>query len=101
MVITVLRGISRITASMTGLILVYGISFAMEGMATRVPKPLLHELATTTLWMLPWALLFSSGVEDFGTFAQRPSVFWVGIVVVLVLLYYLEHYATDFMLTKV
>jgi len=64
MALCLLRGISGVTAALTGLLLVYGVIYAMEGMTTRIPSSPSHELGITTLIMLPWMLLFSSGVED-------------------------------------
>lgn len=101
MVFSVFRGICRVTAAMTGVLLVYGISYALEGTTTRIPMGRLSELAITTLWMLPWTLLFCSGAEDFQRATRQGSVFWVGITLALALLYYLEHYASDSFLTKV
>ena len=34
--VTILRGTARVLPSMTGLLLVYGLSFALEGMATPI-----------------------------------------------------------------
>jgi hypothetical protein len=94
------RGISRITAAVTGLLLIYGITFALEGMTTRIPATSQHELLFATFWMLPWMLLFCSGMEDFETATHQASFSWVGPIVALVLLYYLEHHTSDRVLTK-
>jgi hypothetical protein len=50
--------------------------------------------------MLPWTLLFSSGVEDLGTVTRRAWIFWGGITLALALLYYLEHNMSSSVLTK-
>ncbi len=93
-------GTSKITAGLTGLLLVYGITYAMEGMTTRLPTSRLHELVITTLWMLPWTLLFSSGFEDLGNVTRQAWVLWVGMTLVLALLYYFERNTTSTVLTK-
>ena len=95
-----LRGTSKVTAGLTGLLLVYGIVYAMEGMTTRVPMSRLHELLIATLWMLPWTLLFCSGFEDFGKVTRQAWVLWVGMTLVLALLYYFERNTTSAVLTK-
>lgn len=58
-----LRGISRVTAATTGLLLVYSVVYAMEGMTTRIPTSPLRDVGITTIWILPCddALLFGSG----------------------------------------
>jgi len=83
MIWRLLRGVCSVTAAMTGLLLVYGFVFAMEGMTTRVPMTALHELVTVTLWMLPWMMLYCSGLEDLVTVTRRATVFWLGIAPVL------------------
>jgi peptidoglycan/LPS O-acetylase OafA/YrhL len=85
----VLRGISRVTAAVTALLLIYGISYAMEAMTTRLPDTSLHEFAIGTLWMFPWMLLFCSGLEDLGKATRRAWVFWAGLAVGIALLCYL------------
>jgi len=99
MILPALRGISKFTAGVTGLLLVYEVVYAMESMTTRIPNPW-QELAITTLWMLPWTLLFCSGLEDFGIVTQRAWIFWVGTILALVLLYYFERNTTSTILTK-
>lgn len=96
-----LRGISRVTAAGTALLLVYGITYAMEGMTTRLPETLLHELAFGTLFALPYMLVFCSGLEDMAKFTRKGSVFWIGSLAGIALLCYLEHYSTDRTLTKI
>ena len=99
MILPALRGISKFTAGVTGLLLVYEVVYAMESMTTRIPNPW-QELAITTLWMLPWTLLFCSGLEDFGIVTQKAWIFWVGTILALVLLYYFERNTTSTILTK-
>lgn len=96
-----LRGMLKLTAAITALLLIYGISNAMDGMATRLPEAPLHELAHSTLWLLPWMLLFCSGLEDLGKTTWKAWAFWVGLAVGMALLYYLEHVTTDTALTKI
>lgn len=100
MVLRILRGISRVTAAVTGLMLAYDFIYTMEGITTRLPMSPLHELLITTLWMLPWMLLVCSGAEDFGTVTRQVSVFWVGVTVALALLYYFQRYTSSSVLTK-
>ena len=100
MILPVLRGTSKVTAGLTGLLLVYGTVYAMEGMTTRLPMSRLHELVISTLWMLPWTLLFCSGFEDLGKVARQAWVLWVGMTLVLALLYYFERNTTSAILTK-
>jgi hypothetical protein len=94
------RGILRVTAAATGLLLVYGIVFAMEGMTVRVATIPAREVAVTTAFMLPWTLLFCSGFEDFGIAARRDWVFWVGTLLLLSFIYYFERHTTSSTLTK-
>jgi hypothetical protein len=96
-----LRGISRITAAGSALLLIYGISYAMEGMTTRLPETVLHELAFGTLYLLPWMLLFCSGIGDIAIFTRKRWAFWIGSLAGIALLCYLEHYSTDRTLTKI
>jgi len=95
-----LRGISRVTAALTGLLLVYGVVYAMEGMTTRIPTSPARELGIATLVLLPWTLLFASGVEDLATVPRKAWIFWCGITLTLALLYYLEHNTSSSVLTK-
>jgi hypothetical protein len=100
MALCILRGISRVTAALTGLLLVYGVIYTMEGMTTRIPISPVHELGITTLVMLPWTLLFSSGVEDLGPVMRQAWIFWLGITLSLALLYYFELNTSTSVLTK-
>jgi hypothetical protein len=100
MILPVLRGTSKITAGLTGLLLVYGIAYAMEGMTTRLPMSRFHEIVIATLWMLPWTLLFCSGFEDLGSLTRQAWVLWVGMTLVLGLLYCYEFNTTSTVLTK-
>lgn len=99
MILWALSGISKVTAAMTGLLVAYNFIYTVAGMTTRIPT-IPRELSVTTLWMLPWMLLFCSGVEDFGTVTRRAWVFWVGVGAALSSLYYFEHYTSDRILTK-
>ena len=100
MVLWLLRGVSKITAAATGLTLVYGVTYAMDGMTKRIPTTPLHELITSTLWALPWTLLFCSGIEDLGKVTQKALLFWVWATTGLGFLYCLEHFTGDSMTTK-
>jgi len=73
----------------------------MEGMTTRLPMSRLHELVISTLWMIPWTLLFCSGFEDLGKFSRQTWVLRVGMTLVLALLYYFERHTAGAVLTKV
>lgn len=100
MTILYLRGLLRVTAAIAGLLLIYGIVFAMEGMTTRVPMSAVRELATTTFWMLPWMLLFCGGFEDLSAAAKQHWVFWSGSFLMVMLVYYYERHTTSSGLTK-
>src|SRR2546430_11814712 len=84
--VTILRGTARVLASMTGLLLVYGSIFTLEGMTTRIPMAAARELATVSLWTAPWMLLFCSGVEDLSIVSGKEIIFWLGVFVVLLFL---------------
>lgn len=99
-ILWVLRGISKVTAAVTGLLMAYSFIYTMEAISTRIPAIPLRELSVTTLWMLPWMLLYCSGVEDFGTVTRQAWVFWAGIIGALALLYYFERYTSSSVLTK-
>jgi len=101
MIWRLLRGVFSVTAATTGLLLVYGVVYAMEGMTTRIPTASLHELTTTTLWMLPWILLYCSGLEDFVTVTRRAWLFWLGLSPALAFLYFYEHHTGSSVLTKI
>jgi hypothetical protein len=100
MIWRLLRGVFSITAATTGLLLVYALVYAMEGMTTRIPMSSLRELAITTLWMLPWMLLYCSGLEDFATVTRQASVFWVGLALGLAFLYFYERQTSSSVLTQ-
>jgi hypothetical protein len=100
MTLRALRGVSSVTAAATGLLLVYGFVYAMEGMTRRIPMNSLRELGITTLWMLPWTMLFCSGLEDFDTVTRQAWVFWVGVMPALALLYYFERNTSSSIATK-
>jgi hypothetical protein len=101
MILSALRGLSRVTAAVTGLLLVYGSIYALEGITTRILTTSLHELAIATLWTLPWMLLFCSGLEDIGTVTRQSWIFWVGVALGFAFLYYFERNTTSTLLTKV
>lgn len=100
MTVSLVQGISRITAALTGLLLLYSIVFAMEAITTRVPVSAAYEIATETLLMLPWMLLFCSGVDEIGALAQRAWLYWVGAALGLAFIYYFERHTIGFMVTK-
>ena len=99
-IMLLLRGALRVIAAIAGLLLVYGVTYAMEGMTTRLPMSTTRELATSTLWMLPWTLLFCSGFDDFATLAKRQWVFWIGSFLLLFFVYYYDRNTTISGLTK-
>jgi len=83
------------------LLLVYGITFALEGMATRIPTSAVRELATGALWTAPWLLLFCSGLEDVAIGTGKQWVLWLGSISAFVFLYYFDHYTSLSFLSKV
>jgi hypothetical protein len=96
----ILRGTARILAAATGLLLVYGITFALEGMTSRVPTTATLELATGALWTAPFLLLFCSGLQDVVIVTGKPSVLWFGVIAALLFLYYFDHYTSLSLVTK-
>jgi hypothetical protein len=96
-----LRGISRVMAALSGVLLVYGIEYSFEEMTPRIPHNQLYELALNALYMLPWTILFCSGMEDLGTGIRQAWVFWTGVILTLAFLYYFEHFTSSSALTKV
>jgi hypothetical protein len=80
--------------------LVYGMTFALEGMTTRIPTSSASELATTALWTIPWLLLFCSGLQDIVTVTGREWVLWSGGIAALMFLYYFDYYTSLSLLTK-
>ena len=94
------RGTSQFIAAASGLLLVFGVTYAMEGMTSRLPMSTARELMTVTVFMLPWTLLFCSGLDDLSQAVKREWVFWGGIVLVLGSLYYFNRFTTDAGLTK-
>lgn len=101
MILLALRGLSRITAAVTGLLLLYGVAFTMDGMTTRIFASRGHEFVVTSLAMLPWTLLICAGLEDFQLVTRRRRVVWVGVFMALALLWYLEQYTTEAIITRV
>jgi hypothetical protein len=98
--VTILRGTARVLASITGLLLVYGTVFALEGMTTRITVAAARELATVSLWTAPWMLLFCSGVEDLSIISRKEVVLWLGVFAALLFLYYFDRYTSMSFLTK-
>jgi hypothetical protein len=94
MIATLVRGILRIVAASSGLVLVFGIIYAMEGMTTRLPTTSFRELLVSTVCMVPWLLLFCSGLDDLTRIAERQWLFWVGSVLVLALVYNFVRYTS-------
>ena len=101
MTLRILRAITSVVAAATGLLLAYGGIYAMESMTTRVPMSQLQELGISTLWMVPWTILFCFGLEDFGAVTRRPWVLWAGAMLALILLYYFERYTSSRTVTKI
>ena len=97
---TILRGAARILAATTGLLLAYGITFALEGMTTRIPTTATWELATVALWTAPWLLLFCSGLQDVVSVTGKQWVLWFGGIAALLFLYYFDHYTSLSLVTK-
>ena len=98
--VTILRGTARILAAVTGLLHVYGITFSLEGMTTRVPISAVRELATGSLWTALWLLLFCSGLQDFVIVTRKQWVLWLGVVAATLFLYYFDRYTSLSLLTK-
>jgi len=90
MIATLGRGILRIAAASSGLLLVFGIMYAMDGMTTRLPTTGFRELVVSTAFMVPWTLLFCSGFDDLTLITKRQWLFWAGSVLVLVFVYYFD-----------
>jgi hypothetical protein len=98
--VTILRGTARILAAATGLLLMYGITFALEGMTTRIPTTATRELAMGALWTAPWLLLFCSGLQDVAMVTGKQWVLWFGGIAALLFLYYFDHYTSLSWATK-
>lgn len=98
--VIILRGTARVLAAATGLLLVYGIMFSLEGMTTRIPTTATWELTTGALWTTPWLLLFFSGLQDVVNVTGKKWVLWFGGMVALLFLYYFDHYTSLSLLTK-
>ena len=101
MIWRLLRGIFAVIAAATGLLLAYSFIYALEGTTSPAPTNPLGELGTSILWMLPWTLLYCSGLEDFVALTQQASVFWLGLVPALASLYDFERLTSSGLLTKV
>jgi len=100
MISTLGRAISRLVAASSGLLLVFGIVYAMEGMTTRLPTTSFRELVITTVFMLPWTFLFCSGFDDLARITKREWLFWAGSILVLALVYYFDRGTSDHVVTK-
>ena len=90
MIATLARGILRIAAALSGLFLVFGIVYAMEGMSTRLPTTGFRELVVSTAFMVPWTFLFCSGLDDLMRITKHQWLFWAGFFLVLTLVYYFD-----------
>ncbi len=99
--LSVFRGIARVTSAGAGLLLVYGAAYAMEAMAVRLPMSTARELLGAVAYTLPWTLLCCSGFDDFAIVAKRRWPFWGGTVLLLVFLGYFEWHTTSFRITKI
>ena len=51
--------------------------------------------------MVPWTILFCSGLEDFGAVTRRPWVLWAGAMLALILLYHFERNTSSRDVTKI
>lgn len=78
----------------------YGITFALEGMTTRVPTTDTWELATGALWTAPWLLLFCSGLQDVVVVTGKQWVLWLGSIAAILFLYYFDYYTSLSLVTK-
>lgn len=96
-----IRGLCRLTTGLLAILFVYGITFAMEGMTTRIPTSAIREVALTTLWFVPIALVFSSGADDIASAAKSNWFFWLVVSAGLALVYYYESYTTDSRVTHI
>jgi hypothetical protein len=83
------------------ILFVYGVTFAMEGMTTRIPTSAMREVVLTTLWFVPIALVFSSGADDIASAAKGNWFFWLIVSAGLALVYYYEFYTTDRRVTHI
>lgn len=100
-IVALIRGTAQFIAAASGLLLVFGVIYAMEGMTSRLPMGSARELVTETVFMLPWTLVFCSAFHDLSMAAKREWIFWVGSLLTLGFLYYLNRHTTDTGLTKV
>jgi hypothetical protein len=98
--VILLRGITRIIAAAAGLLLVYAVIFALEGMTTRLPTSAGSELATTALWTTPWLLLFCSGLQDIVTVTGTQGFLWCGAITAMLSLYYFDYHTSLSLATK-
>lgn len=100
MIAALIRGLSQLVAAISGLLLVLGVTYAMEAMTTRLPMGAAAELVISTTFMLPWTLLFCSGFHDLSTATKREWLFWAGSLLVVGLLYYFNRHTTEMSVTK-
>lgn len=91
----------HITAAATGLLSLYGVVYAMEDMTTRIPISPLRDLGITTLLMLPWTMLFCSGLDDFGAVTKQGWVFWAGVTLTFAFLYYFQRSTSTSIAAKI
>jgi hypothetical protein len=96
-----IRGLCRLTTGLLAILFVYGVTFAMEGMTTRIPRSAVREVVLTTLWFAPIALVFTSGADDIASAAKTNWLFWLIVSVGLALVFYFEFYTTDRPVTHV
>lgn len=94
------RGISQLVAAASGLVLVFGATYAMDGMASRLPTGATREMVTITTFMLPWTLLFCSGLHDLSRTARREWIFWSGCLFLVAFLFFFNQYTAEARLTK-
>ena len=74
--------------------------YALEGITTRIPTAAALELATVSLWTVPWMLLLVSGVEDLSIVSRKESVLWLGVAGALLFLFYFDRFTSMSFLTK-
>ena len=98
--VIILRGTARILAAATGLLLAYGAVYALEGITTRIPIAAARELATVSMWTVPWMLLFCSGLGDLAVATGKRLVLWLGSAAALLFFYYFDWHTSLAWLTK-
>src|SRR5260370_24109532 len=98
--VTILRATARTLAGGTGLFLVYGFVFALEGITTQLPATAIRELAVASVCTALWLLLFCSGLHDAVVVTGKEWVLWVGSIAALLFMYYFNHYTSLSLLTQ-